>query len=513
MYTKLRTVVNLPLTVFLVLATLLPMLAAVSAPRAAKAQGDDLEICKELRDASGLDASLADTEFVFTIDEMPGMSWSLFPGECTAPIDVPGDSATVREQYQPGVIVADITALGGSQGNTNRLISRNMNPDPDANTLGVARVAVVEGETTLVTFTDAVLGYIQICKEASDTNDPLGYLTNNDFRFRINGRDDTYSLGIGECTDLIPVPYGQVTVRELPDTGTMLTDVEAEAIQTGDNMLVSWSASGRWAIINVVAGDETNETVVTFYNAPMPTGVLKVCKTVSGAYQSLLPFYFTVRQNGNVLPDTNGAAPGNLTVRAGRCVIYNGGMRFLMNTRLSVSEELPYLGFYVNDISTNPAGALLSENLGSMYSDAVALVAISANVTTVTFNDVGGFGALKICKINGGGVPSGTAFRFLITNEYGTWVRNIRVGYCNLLRANLDNDPELEIVRFPLGTPTMVDEATNGYSVTNITYSPWGASPPAPYGGIISTDLGAGTANVRIGRGINVLRFTNSGGE
>jgi PEP-CTERM motif-containing protein len=109
----------------------------------------------------------------------------------------------------------------------------------------------------------AQAGLIEICKDASPAGSLSGLST-----FTIAGQPGTVAVLVGACSPAIQLPDGFATITELPQAGMTLIGVSTFP---GDR-LISFDATTQRAVVLIVAGDISNETVITFTNAPA-TGV------------------------------------------------------------------------------------------------------------------------------------------------------------------------------------------------------------------------------------------------
>ena len=101
-------------------------------------------------------------------------------------------------------------------------------------------------------------GLIEICKNDS----PAGSL-NGVSTFTIAGQPGTVAIPVGACSPAIQLPNGFATITELLQPGTMLIGVSTFP----DNRLISFDAATQSAVVLIVAGDISTETVITFTNA------------------------------------------------------------------------------------------------------------------------------------------------------------------------------------------------------------------------------------------------------
>jgi hypothetical protein len=109
----------------------------------------------------------------------------------------------------------------------------------------------------------AQAGFIEICKDDSPVGSLSGVST-----FAIAGQTGTVAVPVGACSSAITLPDGFATITELPQPGAVLLNVSVFP----SDRLVSFDAASASAVVLIVAGDISNETVITFTNAPV-TGV------------------------------------------------------------------------------------------------------------------------------------------------------------------------------------------------------------------------------------------------
>jgi hypothetical protein len=109
----------------------------------------------------------------------------------------------------------------------------------------------------------AQAGLIEICKDDSPTGSLSGVST-----FAIAGQPGTVAVPVGACSPAITLPDGFATITELPQPGATLLDVSVFP----SDRLISFDAATASAVVSIVPGDISNETVITFTNAPV-TGV------------------------------------------------------------------------------------------------------------------------------------------------------------------------------------------------------------------------------------------------
>lgn len=106
----------------------------------------------------------------------------------------------------------------------------------------------------------AQAGLIEICKSDSPTGSLSGVST-----FTIAGQPGTVAIPVGACSSAIQLPDGFATITELPQPGTVLIGVSTFP----DDRLISFDAVTESAVVLIVPGDISTETVITFTNAPV----------------------------------------------------------------------------------------------------------------------------------------------------------------------------------------------------------------------------------------------------
>ena len=105
----------------------------------------------------------------------------------------------------------------------------------------------------------AQAGLIEICKDDSPAGSLSGLST-----FTIAGQAGTVAVLVGACSPALQLPDGFATITELPQPGATLISVSAFP----NDRLISFDATTESAVVIIVPGDISTETVVTFTNAP-----------------------------------------------------------------------------------------------------------------------------------------------------------------------------------------------------------------------------------------------------
>ena len=222
-----------------------------------------------------------------------------------------------------------------------------------------------------------VPGDIEICK-ASDPNHPVtGSFT---FTATTPGfNSGPIVVPVGQCSGSIQVPSGAVTVAETPKLGVAVSNVTAFAYdELGfyHDELNSWIQPDLHAIVNVMAGDVDEETLVTFTNYAAPPGLLKLCKIAGDPSTLGQVFTFTVTGGGQRHVYMVTAGPPE---QGGNCVLAGN---FPVNTPVMIAET-PKPPFFPSMITVNE-GQLMPCTPSSVY---CTIVTVIPGITQVTFTN------------------------------------------------------------------------------------------------------------------------------
>ena len=424
---------------------------------AADPQTGTLEICK-LASGNGVAG-----DFAFRIEGRQG-TVEVPVGGCSLPVTLPVGQATVTEVARPGFSVAAISAIP----------SDRLAP-PDL-TAGTAKVAIVRGgveNQTILTFTNKAKpkGWLEVCKKKPDGDSLTGR-----FNFTVGQAGSptrTVTVPVGGCSMALQLAAGTATVTEVARTGAELVGVAA----TPTNRLVGTAdLANRTANVQIVEGDLSSQTIVTFTNKNVPpppkNGLVKICKKAGPGVKPGSTFTFTLAT----------AATRSVDVKAGFC----SSPQEVPVGNLTVTEKAT-TGLRVSDITVDPAGARVGT---ADLTAGTVTVAVDASrvVTEVTFtNRKSEPGTLKVCKVAGTGVVRGTPFRFTV----GSTPVQVRAGSCSLPMTA------------PAGNLAITEAAAEGTRVTDITV--------AGAGSLVSRDLNARTATVNVASGaITEAVFTNT---
>jgi hypothetical protein len=203
------------------------------------------------------------------------------------------------------------------------------------------------------------------------------------------------------------------------------------------------------------------------------TGFVEVCKNAAGPG---VGGSFTFDVGGHTVTVPVGACAHPVEVPAGTITI----------------TEHAQPGMVVTDISTFPGARMISRDLGARSVTVAVAAGDVSTQTVVTFANAFEIGQLKVCKVAGPGVATGTGFSFTAAGQAFTVPAGSPPGgFCRLAGS------------FPAGTGVTVNEhAVAGTEVSAITVAPSGRVAGQP-------DLAARAVTVTIGPGVTEVTFTN----
>ncbi len=201
------------------------------------------------------------------------------------------------------------------------------------------------------------------------------------------------------------------------------------------------------------------------------TGVIEICKVASGTGVTG-SFHFTVSGLTGSVTVPVGGCSNPITVAAGQVVV----------------TETAKAGFAVDDITAAPATRLTGKDLAGGKATLTVPAGTVSDQTIVTFKNKTApppTGTVKVCKIAGSGVSAGQEFAFTV----GTTQTTAKAGSCSLP------------LTLPVGDVSVKETLPAGYQVTAITVV--GA------GSLVSSDLAAGSAVVKVATGTTEVNVTN----
>jgi hypothetical protein len=219
-------------------------------------------------------------------------------------------------------------------------------------------------------------GYLELCKASDPAHPVTGVFTFTATIFSFNS--GPISISVGQCSGSIEVPSGAVTVTETPKLGVAVSNVTAIAYDElgfQHNELNSWTQPDLHAIVNVMAGDEDEETLTTFTNYAAPPGLLKLCKVAGDDFTLGQLFQFTVTSGGQRHVYFITAGPPQ---QGGNCVLAGN---FPVNTQVTITEAFNFPYFPVS-ITVNEGQLQSCLPLGYC-----AIATIIPGITEVTYTN------------------------------------------------------------------------------------------------------------------------------
>lgn len=321
------------------------------------------------------------------------------------------------------------------------------------------------------------MGGMEVCK-VQDPNHP--YPSNLSFEFTITpeggGTPIVYS-GIQHCTPYVPLPAGNYIVSEAAVSGVGVSAITATSgvAPNQQNQLLDSSLANRTALVRVLAGDVSQQTLVTFTNASVPNGWIEICKWSTQTAPVTGNFQFRVSGIADPVSVPVNACSFPIEVQAGSVTV----------------EELASPGSELVSVTTNPADRLLSVDLPT----ATAVVHVPAGdlstQTRVNFTNQAVNGRLKICKVAGPGVEAGSNWHFRVdAPNTQPALYTVPAGQCVLDGI------------FPIGTPVTVTETDIPANIsTSVVVAPAGRE-------IAGSNTGA-SVQFTTGSGYTEVVFTN----
>ncbi len=432
--------------------------------------------------------------------------------------------------------------IGIATNPTNRRVSSNLG-------LRQVVVGIPEGDVndqTVITFTNQTsrTGTLEICKQPLDTD------VRGEFRFTVQGvPGQIFSVPVGFCsgpiTTTIPQTPGSTfttNVTELARTNYRLENVTTfpatrltapftpdQGFDENGNAITN--TNGGFANITlIVGGGVSQQTTVNFFNRSLP-GVIKVCKVTADPVNIPVGTLFRFSVTGLAPTSSTQTTPGTIVTRTvdvpAGTVAQNGFCQFVegtfivgtavtvVETGLTPGQTLPggltFADTRISRIRASTAGAT-----GSLAARTVTFPARNTTAEVEFTNFVFRPAILKLCKIAGTGVATGTNFSFnialvdpLTSLPVSTAPVTIPAGSCTFLNGPFPADQNFPgIGTFNFGTQLVVTEAAApGFAVTAIT---------SPTGGLLTVDLPNRRGTMTLNQSLlpnslfNELSFTNS---
>ena len=231
---------------------------------------------------------------------------------CSAPISVEGgQSVTITEQSPgPWSEVSQITDMNG-----------NIVGTPNLGT-GSVTVSVPVGKSDLIDFVnDPVLGSLKVCKYSAANPAPG---VSGSFLFDLSGPNGytlkSVSANVGQCSNVLNVPAGQVTVTE--EGANLNVSSITATISGGSNAVVgSPNLVAGQATVNVEPSGSGNPQTWVNYDNELVT--VKVCKVWSGGGTPPVSSYTFNVTTGTPSPQAGASPtslPSSITVSLGNMI-------------------------------------------------------------------------------------------------------------------------------------------------------------------------------------------------
>jgi hypothetical protein len=491
-----------------------------------------IEICKLLSPGDPIPIG---TIFTFTVSGI-ATPVQVPAGACSSPFDVATGNVTITETVRVNTAVTSITTTPAD-----RRVSFNLG-------LRQVVVAVPEGgvnDQTVVRFTNQTTrtGTLEICKRALDA-DVTGI-----FQYTVQGAPgQTFAVPTGFCSGPITT-----TILQTPDTTFTANITELarpnyrlETVTTFPaNRLNQFvpnagfdangnpinNTNGGYANVTLISGGGVSQqTTVNFFNRSLP-GVIKVCKITADPTNIPVGTLFRFSVAGLAPTSPTQTLPGTQVVRtvdvpAGP-VSQNGFCQFVEGTFV-VGEPVTVTEIGLTPGQTLPGGLTFADTRVSRIRASTAIISSNLGARTVTVagrnttaeveftNFIFRPAILKLCKVAGAGVATGTNFTFnlalvdpLTSLPVSTASITIPAGSCTFLNGPFPENANFPgIGTFNFGTQIIVTEAaTPGVNVTAIT---------SPTGGPVIVDLANRRGTLTLNQALlpnslfNELTFTNS---
>jgi hypothetical protein len=282
-------------------------------------------------------------------------------------------------------------------------------------TAAAVLLSASSGSAQTPTFTPTVspTGFLQVCKQALRTG-PLAPTGNYTFSVvPASGPTQSVTVPMGACSNALQLNSGSATITE---TGGPLFESApifslASVVATGTspsvNRLVSENLATNSAVVTIVGGDITTQTIASFINQGI-IGQVKVCKVLGPGVANGTQYQFSVAGFAFDPQDTTTNAkpiPANFRISvpagpgpAGNCVVIPDPFRtpidptiparFIVNPtdpstgRATITELIP-AGQAVSAILPNPASRQVSQNTGSGQ----VIITVGNGTTELTYTD------------------------------------------------------------------------------------------------------------------------------
>lgn len=337
--------------------------------------------------------------------------------------------------------------------------------------LVVTSISVVGAVGTAAATPTPSTGVLEICKAAAGD-----VAFSGTFGFKVQGLDGIVQVPVGYCSLPIKLRPGTVTVTEVQRPGYSVDSIAA----TPNGRLLESNLGAGTARVQIVAGGEANQTMLTFTNKVIPKGYLEVCKAKPDRDRLDGYVNFTVGQPAS--------QPQTVSVRVGAC-----SLPIQLNPGPATITEVANSAAELVDIEVTPEDRLESKNLAQRSVTVRIVPGGRSTQTMVTFINKKVIpppttGWVKICKRAGRGVQNGTPFTFTL----GSKTIEVQAGECSARQT------------VPFGELTVTEKAVPWTQVSDIDVDP----PRA----LVSRNLTQGTVtvDVKADRVVTEVEFTNT---
>ncbi len=440
-----------------------------------------LKICKQ---AASNSTQLIGQPFSFSVNGGPALTidaGAFGQPHCSALTAYPAGTNLSVEELQPASNVS-VSEIDVSQP-----------PATNVTTSLSARTAslTLGSGVNIVTFTNQINvsaqnGYVEICKYATDQF-VSGY-----FSFSITDAAGLtygpYSVLLNQCTTAIQVTSGPATITEAPEFPYYLGEFSVSP----PNRWISDNLINQTATVEVVAGDQSTETIAYFLNSTL-LGQVMICKALDSANSDALAGSVFSFSYADVADQGTTSIVANTFANGPACVYVPtpGNAGLPLGSAVSITEVAqPNVALLTMGVS--PSGA----DNGSTTTTANLLV--QSGTTTATFTNQAE-GTLEICKdaadpqtLGHGSNP----FNFVINGSIDIKVNAGQCSFAIAVPAGTATVDELPSANFHLVSVTAVGPAGDSRLLS-------GSNPvtlSVPFGGVGNETLVTDTNAVNTGQ-------------
>lgn len=317
------------------------------------------KVCKSLTASSG---ALAGHTFTFNV--------STPYGNDTISLTATGAGTTTCKQYWEALPLGTQVNVTEQSNDPNAQLV-GVSVQPAANDLGSSVGAganfVVSSSITSAIFTNQAMGYLEICKNMTDSR-----YNGTPFNFSVSGPVSfNTTVKAGTCSLATQVPTGNYQITEAASANFHLTDVSVNGTSMGTANPVT---------VTVNYGGVGNETNVVFTNA-VNTAQFKICKTTN--YPSLVtgnfPFAYGYTVNGTPYSDALSVTVGTCSGLIGPIPVINGDGSPVV---VSIGET-ERVGLQISNISYGGNGQLLTADPTTGTSS----FSLGAGINSITYTN------------------------------------------------------------------------------------------------------------------------------